>query len=244
MFKEYPECFGEKVLWKLLRTDYKEDLILKLEKMEDFFDSRLDGYEDHQLNFIDSAKIFYPYTASKLPMTPGCKVLDLGCGTGLELSEYFKVNPHAIVTGIDLASGMLKALQAKFPDKQLTLINGSYFEVPFKENIYDAAVSVESLHHFSLEDKIHLYKKLYASLKEGGYFILTDYMAESDEEEKKNFTALSCLKKELGICNGEFYHYDTPLTIAHETEALLSGGFSKVELLNKWKNTNILKAYK
>ena len=217
---------------------------MELEKMGDFFNRRLDGYEDHQLRGINSAKIFYPYTASLLPADPGCNVLDLGCGTGLELEEYFKVNPLAIITGIDLASGMLQALQAKFPDKQLTLINGSYFQVPFGENAYDAAVSVESLHHFTLEQKIPLYKKLHDSLKEDGYFILTDYMAENDEEEMQNFSELSRLKKELGICDGEFYHYDTPLTREHETEALLSGGFSKVEFLNKWQSTNILKAYK
>ncbi len=217
---------------------------MKLEKMGEFFDRHLDGYEEHQMNCIDSAKIFYPYTASMLPMTAGCKVLDLGCGTGLELNEYFKVNPLAVITGIDLSVGMLKTLQAKFPDKQLTIINGSYFEVPFGENIYDAAVSVESLHHFTLEQKILLYKKLYDSLKEGGYFILTDYMVENDEEEKKNFLELFRLKKELGICDGEFYHYDTPLTREHETQALLSGGFSNVELMNKWQSTNILKAYK
>ncbi|MFT4008182.1 MAG: hypothetical protein QM683_22145 [Lacrimispora sp.] len=92
---------------------------MELEKMGDFFNRRLDGYEDHQLSGINSAKIFYPYTASLLPMAPGCEVLDLGCGTGLELDEYFKVNPLAIITGIDLASGMLQALQAKFPS-QLT----------------------------------------------------------------------------------------------------------------------------
>ena len=217
---------------------------MELEKMGEFFDNRLDGYEGHQLNCVDSARVFYTFTASQLPMAAGCNVLDLGCGTGLELNEYFKVNPLAIITGIDLASGMLKALQAKFPDKQLTLINDSYFEVPFEKNAYDAAVSVESLHHFTLEQKIPLYKKLHDSLKESGYFILTDYMAENDEEEKKNFLELAKLKKELGISDGEFYHYDTPLTRGHETEALLAGEFSKVELLNKWPGTNILKAYK
>ncbi|MFT4008183.1 MAG: hypothetical protein QM683_22150 [Lacrimispora sp.] len=109
--------------------------------------------------------------------------------------------------------------------------------------MYDAAF-LESLHHFTLEQKIPLYKKLHDSLKEDGYFILTDYMAENDGVEMQNFSELSRLKKELGICDGEFYHYDTPLTREHETEALLSGGFSKVEFLNKWQSTNILKAYK
>ena len=217
---------------------------MELEKMGEFFDNRLDDYEEHQLNGIDSAKVFYPYTASQLPTTAGCKVLDLGCGTGLELNEYFKVNPMARITGIDLASGMLKMLRSKFLGNQLTLINGSYFEIPFGKNVYDAAVSVESLHHFTLQQKIPLYKKLHDSLKENGYFILTDYMAKNEAEEKANFLELTRLKKELGICDGECYHFDTPLTRAHETEALLSGGFVKVESLRKWQSTNILKAYK
>ncbi len=217
---------------------------MKLEKMGEFFDRRLDGYEDHQLSCIDSAEEFYLYTAARLPMAAGCKVLDLGCGTGLELNEYFRLNPAAQVTGIDLAGGMLKALRAKFPEQKLTLIHGSYFEVPFGTSEYDAAVSVESLHHFPLEQKVPLYRKLRDSLRAGGYFILTDYMAENEEEEKKNFLELAGLKKELGIDGDEFYHFDTPLTREHETEALLSGGFSKVEFLHRWKATNILKAYR
>lgn len=217
---------------------------MELEKMGAFFDRRLDIYEDHQLNCIESAKEFYPFTASLLPQKPDCRLLDLGCGTGLELDEYFKINPSASVTGIDLACGMLKALEAKFPDKQLTLINGSYFDVPFGEAIYDAAVSVESLHHFPLEQKIPLYKKLHRALKKNGYFILTDYIVEKEEEELLYFSELERLKRENRIIDGDFYHYDTPLTRKHETQALLAGGFSGVELLKRWGDTNILKAYK
>ena len=38
---------------------------------------------------IESADEFYPYTAKQLPTTENCHILDLGCGTGLELEEYF-----------------------------------------------------------------------------------------------------------------------------------------------------------
>src|SRR5699024_10893837 len=38
-----------------------------LEKMEDFFDSRLDMYDEHQLNCIDSARDFLQFTAECLP---------------------------------------------------------------------------------------------------------------------------------------------------------------------------------
>ena len=39
---------------------------------------------------------------------------------------------------------------------------------PLGENGFDAAVSVESLHHFTKEEKIPLYAKVRAALKEGG----------------------------------------------------------------------------
>ena len=63
-----------------------------LEKMGEFFDKRLSSYDEHMLTEIESANEFYPYTAGLLPKESGAKVLDLGCGTGLELEEYFKIN--------------------------------------------------------------------------------------------------------------------------------------------------------
>lgn len=213
-----------------------------LEKMGDFFDSRLDDYENHQLNCIEAAQKFYPFTADCLPKKPGVLVLDLGCGTGLELEAFFSLNPTAKITGIDLAPGMLSALKQKYCEKDISLILGSYFEVPFGEDIFDAAVSVESLHHFTKEEKIPLYTKLKAALKPGGYFILTDYFAESAEKEHTYRQKLIRLRKEQALPDNEFYHYDTPLTVEHEKEALIAAGFSSVEVLNHWSATYTLKA--
>lgn len=212
-----------------------------LEKMGAFFEARLDGYDAHMRASIASAEEFYPFTARQLPQAPGAKILDLGCGTGLELEEYFALNPGAKVTGIDLAALMLRALEGKFPGKDLNLICGSYFDVPF-EGGFDGAVSVESLHHFTREEKIPLYRKLRSALKPGGWFILTDYFALSDEEERERRAELLRLKAEQGIADAEFYHFDTPLTVEHETEALLSAGFSAVEVLGSWGTTFTLKA--
>lgn len=215
-----------------------------LEKMSDFFEARLEGYDEHMLNDIEFATEFYPFTASLLPISKDSCVLDLGCGTGLELEEYFKLCPSASVTGIDLSRGMLSALRKKFTDKDITLIVGSYFDTPLGIAVYDAAVSVESLHHFTKAEKVPLYAKLHSALKKDGYFILTDYFAPSDEDESTFRQALIDLKAELGICDGEFYHYDTPLTVEHETEALIEVGFKSVEILNRWGATYTIKAMK
>ena len=215
-----------------------------LEKMSEFFESRLATYDEHMLTNIESAKEFYPYTASLLPMEEGARVLDLGCGTGLELEYFFEKNPSASVTGIDLSSGMLSALKNKFPNRTVELICGSYFDIPLGDDKYDAAVSVESLHHFTKQEKIPLYKNLKKSLKQEGYFILTDYFALTDDEEKMHREALMELKRQQGILDGEFYHYDTPLTVFHETEALKEAGFSSVEALASWGATFTLLAKK
>ena len=215
-----------------------------LEKMSDFFEARLDGYDEHMMTNIESATEFYPFTAKMLPTIANCHILDLGCGTGLELEEYYLLCPSAKVTGIDLSQGMLSALGKKLADKDITLVAGSYFDVPLGKDVFDTAVSVESLHHFTKEEKIPLYTKLHAALKENGYFILTDYFSLSDDEEKMHRQNLIALKAKQGICDNEFYHYDTPLTVKHETEALLQAGFSTVEVLNHWGATYTLKAVK
>ena len=144
--------------------------MIKLEKMDDFFAARIDGYDEHMRRNIEGASGFYAYTASLLPSAEGSRVLDLGCGTGLELEEYFALNPGAAVPGIDLSEAMLHVLKAKFPDKDLRLIRASYFDVPLGNGQYNAAVSVESLHHFPAGMKASLYGKLHAALAEQGVF--------------------------------------------------------------------------
>lgn len=215
-----------------------------LEKMGQFFDDRLSGYDEHQLTCIDSATVFYPFTASLLPRQEGARILDLGCGTGLELEAYFPLNPTAQITGIDLAPGMLAELKRKFENYYVQLIQGSYFDVPFGQAVFDAAVSVESLHHFTKEEKIPLYSKLHRALKDGGYFILTDYFSRTDREEHDHRAELLRLKQAQGIRDNESYHYDTPLTVAHETEALQAAGFSSIQILGQWSQTYTIRASK
>ena len=215
-----------------------------LEKMSDFFEARLDGYDEHMMTNIASADEFYPFTAEQLPTAEGCHILDLGCGTGLELESYYATNPLTRVTGIDISDGMLAELKRKFADKDITLICASYFEAPLGIDVYDAAVSVESLHHFTKDEKRGLYSKLCTALKDGGYFILTDYFALSDEEEQMHRQSLLELKSKQGITDNALYHYDTPLTVAHECEALTEAGFSSVEVLRSWGATHTVKAIK
>ena len=57
-----------------------------LEKMGAFFDARIRGYEAHQLNTIDDAAEFYPFTAGQLPREAGASTWPPGCWRSSEKS--------------------------------------------------------------------------------------------------------------------------------------------------------------
>lgn len=86
--------------------------------MDDFFAARADGYDDHMLNEVGGCREAYEKMAELIP--DGTEnLLDLGCGTGLELAGIFKSFPNVSVTGIDLSKAMLEKLSAKYSDKIL-----------------------------------------------------------------------------------------------------------------------------
>ena len=64
--------------------------------------------------------------------------------------------------------------------------------------------------------------------------MLTDYFAESDELEKEYFRNLAELKRQQGLSDSEFYHYDTPLLVEHEMDVLRQAGFKDVRIVEKW----------
>lgn len=212
-----------------------------LEKMADFFEKRVEGYDLHMINDVEGCKEGYRKMASLVPK--GTKtLLDLGCGTGLELDEIFKILPDVAVVGIDLTEAMLIKLKEKHKDKSTELICGDYFEVPFGENKFDCAISFQTMHHFSHERKTALYKKINAALKENGIYIECDYMVETQEEEDHWFRENERLRKENNIPDGVFCHYDTPCTVDNQIKMLKAAGFSGAEMVFRMENTTILVA--
>ena len=208
--------------------------------MGEFFNTRIDTYEEHMLDIPYIAES-YIEIARLIPTTKGLKLLDLGCGTGLELDEIFKVNPAVQVTGIDLSEKLLEKLNEKHADRksQINLVLADYFEYDFGENIYDVALSVQTLHHFSYEAKVRLYKKIVTSLKPSGFYIESDYVAPDQEFENFHFAEAKRIRSEEGKTEGH-YHYDTPCTVENQVGLLKRAGFSAVEIVSRSNNSATL----
>lgn len=224
---------------KNLRQWLQDTADSPLEEMSAFFTKRLDGYEEHMSVWKGSYEAF-----ARLLPTDCREVLDLGCGTGLELDEIWKRNPDVAVTGVDLCRDMLDKLLEKHAGKKLTVVCRDYFEHDFGQDRWDAVISFESLHHFLPERKEKLYRKIRSSLKEGGTFLLGDYIACCDEEEALLRSVYLEKRKSSAIPDSQFVHFDVPLTLEHEKALLESAGLVVRETLDDPDGATILVAGK
>lgn len=214
------------------------------EKMDAFFNTRADIYDVQQVKNIDGGEKCYQEIARYIP-SDAKTLLDLGCGTGLELESIFKKLSSVEVTCIDLASKMLKKLAEKYSGHSINIINNNYLAADLGVQKYDAVVSIMSLHHFTNSSKLKLYSNIFQCLKPNGVFIECDYMIGSNDsdleqrylKERETFLSQYNLTEDI-------YHYDIPFTIKHEISLLREAGFQSVKQVWGIKNNIMLSATK
>ncbi|MBQ9806988.1 MAG: class I SAM-dependent methyltransferase [Clostridia bacterium] len=192
---------------------------MKLEErnqsMRTFFNEKADGYDAVHAKLMDTKNAL----TAAIP-TQAKRFLDLGIGTGLELFDLFERIPDAQVTGIDISEGMLEILKSRPFADRLTVINGNFFDVDFG-NGYDAVISSSALHHFPAEDKAILYKQIFCALKPNGWFLNSDCICNTKQEETEAFAHYEANKLIEA-------HIDTPLSVQTETNLLQAAGFSSL----------------
>jgi len=199
------------------------------EEMKSFFDSRSESYDKHMQENVASFEAFYRKIAEPIvPTAEPVKILDLGCGTGLELEAILKRAPRALITGIDLSGEMLGKLQEKFIDfsNQINLIQGNYLKEDLGKGVFACAVSVMTVHHLLPGPKQELYTKICSALRPGGKYIEGDYYVVPEKE--KEYLEKYKGRDEEG--RGQ-YHIDLPFSLETQKQLFSFAGFSRVELV-------------
>ncbi|MCL1796164.1 MAG: class I SAM-dependent methyltransferase [Clostridia bacterium] len=198
-----------------------------IEEMSAFFAKRIEDYEEHMMN-IGGIGDAYTLVASLLPENTNT-MLDLGCGTGLELTDVFARFPNIHITGIDMTQEMLDLLAKKYPPERMTLVCGDYLSADFGKERFDAALSFQTMHHFTHDTKRSLYRRIRASLRPDGAYVEADYTVPTQAEEDMHFHERRSLLEKMGNPPGIF-HYDTPLTPENQVMLLRQAGFTEVRL--------------
>jgi tRNA (cmo5U34)-methyltransferase len=215
-----------------------------LEQMYDFFNSMAEVWDEFartKMN-MDSASEMYHAVASYIaPTDAEVRILDLGCGTGLELPQILARAPRARITGIDLAPKMLERLRTKFADHagQIALILGSYLDVPLGRGEYDYVVSTLTVHHLPPATKVVLYRRIREALASGGVYIEGDLSSSEDEERE----ALQWFHQRVSpLPGGErgAWNFNLGLSVRTQTRLLREAGFARVDVANAWQGSAVI----
>ena len=82
-------------------------------------------------------------------VTPETRILDLGCGTGVNLNRMRRLGlTFASYTGLDLSPAMLTRAQAKLDgDTASAVLRGDIWRLPFANQSFDLVISTWAFSH-------------------------------------------------------------------------------------------------
>jgi len=103
-------------------------------------------------------------------VSPGQKVLELGCGTGLFLEKVARSG--ASITGIDLSEDLLAKARARLAGaSNVTLERGNAEDLPYPDRHFDAVYGSSILHHLDLAAAL---RAVHRVLKPGGRLVFAE----------------------------------------------------------------------
>lgn len=100
-----------------------------------------------------------------LGLPDGARILDAGCGSGRNMVELAR---HGTVTGVELSETSVTLARERHTGE---VIAGSVLEMPFPEDSFDFAVSLDVIEH--LEDDLTALKELRRTIAPGGSLLVT-----------------------------------------------------------------------
>jgi SAM-dependent methyltransferase len=129
--------------------------------------------------------------AATLPA--GSRILDLGCGNGLPITEAL-VNAGYRVVGLDSSSSMLARFLVSLSGTPA--VRGDARQCPFADGVFDAAISWGMIFHLPRGDQARVFASVSRVLKPDAPFLLT--AAEREGDDAAGIT---------GEMNGVTFHY-------------------------------------
>jgi ubiquinone/menaquinone biosynthesis C-methylase UbiE len=110
-------------------------------------------------------------------ITPGDRVLDLGCGTGTLCLMVKRACPGARVTGVDIDPAILGMARAKIAHASVAVSvgEGSATALPFAAGAFDAVLTTLVLHHLTTAQKRAALAEVRRVLRPGGALHVADF---------------------------------------------------------------------
>jgi ubiquinone/menaquinone biosynthesis C-methylase UbiE len=197
-----------------------------------------DSFLQAQMNLTD-------FLISLLGSLDGKKILEVGCGNGVQamyIKEKFK---PAVITGIDLDEGNINIATSEMARRQLEnisfFVSNAQNMTAIDDQSIDIVINVESALHYP--DKTMFLKEIYRVLRPGGSFLVADVLTTKN----KGFGLRWFWKKRMNQFHWHKQEYDrafpeAKLTVTHVEEItnnVIKGFRSYKRWIREIKRVNI-----
>ena len=121
---------------------------------------------------------FYQY------IPPNSFLADIGCGNGKNINNQYTKSKNITCFGCDITQYFIETCHKQ----NKSVIKANNLNLPFKDNFFDAVLSVAVIHHFSEHtERIKAIQEIYRITKPNGIFLIQVWAHEQESDSKKNF---------------------------------------------------------
>ena len=115
----------------------------------------------------------------KAKLSPGSRVLDIGCGTGTLVTLINKRHPNIDVSGLDPdPKALARATRKAGPDAANVHFDRGFSDsLPYANHSFDCVFSSYMFHHLEDDSRESTLREVRRVLKPGGRFFLLDFEA-------------------------------------------------------------------
>ncbi|MDO4273043.1 MAG: methyltransferase domain-containing protein [Eubacteriales bacterium] len=129
----------------------------------------------HKL-YSENKQGWFPWIYSQLPIEPGMKILEIGCGDGTLWTENLPLVPRGVeITLSDISEGMLRDARRAVgtEDARFSSLVFDCHRIPYDNNYFDLVIANHVL--FYCEDITRTCSEVHRVLKPGGHFFCSTY---------------------------------------------------------------------
>ncbi|MFH5833980.1 class I SAM-dependent methyltransferase [Halalkalibaculum sp. DA384] len=108
-------------------------------------------------------------------LPPNPRILEIGCGTGTNLTNLEYLFPDALIYGMDLSGDMIRQARTKVDkSRQITLVNGAYGDNKFNFEPFNLILLSYSLSMLGSQAE-QIMKQVHRDLTSDGYVAVVDF---------------------------------------------------------------------
>jgi len=142
-------------------------------------------YLNESDSFFQAQKNLTDYCISLLPPLKNKKILEIGCGNGIQALYILENYKPLSITGIDLSKANIEIARSESEqvndEKVRFLVDNAQNLTQIPSDSVDIVLNIESAFHYP--DKASFIKEIYRVLKPGGLFLIADILSTRQKRE-------------------------------------------------------------